>query len=114
MCARVVSAQNKTLKQGGEILTAAFRLICPPDRTCRFGLGTQMSMSLDLKSGNLNIFKGQGKNKKLRNRIFHPLLAFFQSCSFMDLGPKMLETPEERQGHSSDKSEPGRNDSLNF
>lgn len=42
------------------------------------------------------------------------LLARFQSCSLTDLHCDPLETSEDCQGHSSDKSEPGWNSSFNF
>lgn len=61
------------------------------------------------------VFKSQINPKKLRNEYFSILcLARFQSCSFMDLRRETQEMSKGCKGHSSDKTEPGRNDCLNF
>lgn len=58
--------------------------------------------------------KGQGKIRGYATVFSIFLLACFQSCSLTDLHCDPLETSEDCQGHSSDKSEPGWNSSFNF
>lgn len=61
------------------------------------------------------VFKSQINPKEVTQEYFSILcLARFQSCSFMDLHRETQEMLEGCKGHSSDKSEPGRNDCLDF
>lgn len=112
MCPRVLQAQNKTLKRGEDVKSWHLRSgsLGSPDCNFRVGFGAGLFI------WNVGIenffFRGQGKTRSYAT-VFS-MLARFQRCSLMALRRETLETSVNCQGHSSDKSEAGRNASFCF